>query len=229
MTLVAQSSQLNGKELPRGLPTTLLMSSFSTRASLKSDMWTLVALHKSFQATTYVAYGMAVVLPFRLRRHQDPTDGRKGAHRTPEFTPLCVQKNPHKAYARGHKPGGSHSTCLNSCLRYLSTFLEVCHPLPSRLTSPKPPHRLIPHACGQYGAGNSVGRGIFPLLWLSGVRFLVLYPSLCQLLRFTLLCSQRSADLHLSTTRATMDIFDPVHHPSHCNKVRHWTFEPSLQ
>lgn len=179
MTLVVRSSLLNGKELPRGLPTTLLTSSFSTRASLKSDMWTLVALHKSFRVTMCVAYGMAVVLPFRLLRHQDPMDGRKVAHRMPEFTPPCVQKIPHTAHAKGRKPGGSHSMSSNSCLRYLSTFLAACHHLLSPLTSHKLPHPLVPPPCGQYGAGNSVGRAIFYYCGYLVLRFLVLYPSPC--------------------------------------------------
>ena len=194
VTPVVRSSLLNGKELLRGLPITLLTSSFSTRASLKSVMWTLVALHKSFQVMMYVAYGMAVALPFRLLRHQVPMDGRKVAHRMPEFTPPCEQKNRHTAYARGRNPGASHSTCSNSCLRYLSTFLAACHHLLSPLTSHKPHHPLIPPACGQYGAGNSVGRVILYHCGYLVLRFLVLYPSPCLLLGFTLLCSQRSAE-----------------------------------
>ena len=189
VTLVVRLSRLNGKVLPRRLPIIHLTSSSLIRALLKSDMWTLAASYKSSQVTMYVAYGMAVVLPFRLPKHQVPMDGTKVAHRTPGFTRLCVQKNFHTAHARGRRPRGSGNTCLNSCLRYLSTFLVACLHLLSLLTSPKVPHPLIPPACGQYGAGNSIGRAILYCIGYLVLRSLVLYPLFVNFVWFSLLCS----------------------------------------
>ena len=152
---------------------------------------------------------MVVVLPFRLLKHQVPMDGTKVAHRTPEFTPPCVQRSPRTAHARGHRPKGSANMCLNSCLRYLSTFLAAYLHLLNLLTSPKVPHPPILPACGQYGAGNSIGRAILYSIGYLVPRSLVLYPLFVNSSGFLCCAHSCLSDSNLrsdlSTTQATMD------------------------